>query len=322
MENLQPIFHEYQLYPHSITLVKSVWRVETDRGTFAIKKVATSSDHLNFIFQTLSYLKRSGLDAVTPFVLARGGQPFIPFEDGFVYLTPWVEGRSGKDLIEELDWIPDAFAQLGRMHRLSIGKHTDQMEFLYKEGVRLQESWNQRIDRLHEFRDMVSKRLYPSPIDAVFMANIDQLMEMSIQAAGRLEEWLRSAQEQEEIRLSFCHGRLNPDHIILGDQLSFINFDRANLDFPARDLSYLIRFLAARMGSGAMVEDWLNRYIKENPLSNDEIEILNISLQFPALLVQFLERYYTQQLKGKWTELTLTRRFEKMLDEQNLLTHF
>lgn len=322
MEQLRTILvQEYDIVPTSILSVRSVWKVETEKGTFAAKVCDNSTQQLHYIHQSLQYLRQSGFTAVSPYVLTKAGQPFVQLEDGALYLVPWIEGRTGRDLIERSEWIASAFSQLGTMHRMSIGKYKEQIETLQTEGNRLQQNWNQRIHRMNEFRELVNKRIYPSPIDVVFMANIDELMEMAIEATGRLEEWLKSSEESNEIRLTLCHGRLNPEHMIQSDELYFINFDRANLDFPARDLSYMIRYLTARMGEAAIVEDWLNRYVAENPLGAKEIEILNISLQYPSMLIQFLERYYSEQFAGKWTEISLVRRFEKMIDEQQLLLH-
>lgn len=315
------LYHHYDINPASVQDVRGIWKITSDKGTYAVKISSSTPEHLRFVHHTLQYLQQSGFMGVLPFVLTRDGLPYAYDEGGLIYVVPWMEGRSGKDLLQQTDWISTAFTQLGSMHRISMGKYKEQLDTLNREGQQLQESWSGRIHRLNEFREAVNKRVYPSPIDVVFMANIDELLEMAIEATGRLEEWLKSTEEAEELRLTLCHGRLHAEHMILADQHYFINFDHANLDFPARDLSYLIRHLSARMGEAAMLEGWLNDYMRENPLTTDELEILNISLQYPSMLIHFLERYYTQQLAGKWTELTLVRRFEKMIYDQNLLQH-
>ncbi len=322
MENLHSLLlQHYDIDPASIHSIHSIWKVSSTKGSFAVKKCSNTPQQLHFVHNALQYLRQSGFIGVLPFVLTRNGHPYVQVPDGAVYVVPWIEGRTGSDILDRTDWVSATFSQLGTMHRISRGKYKEQLDTLFQEGNRLQQSWNGRIHRLNEFREVVHQRVYPSPIDVVFMANVDELLEMAISATGRLEEWLKSVGEAEEIRLTICHGRLHPEHIIYADQHYFINFDHANLDFPARDLSYLIRYLSARLGERAKIEEWLNRYVDENPLTTEELEILNISLQYPSMLIQFLERYYTLQLTGRWTELTLVRRFEKMIDEQHLLQH-
>lgn len=322
MEKLHALLHHhYDIVPTSVQVVRNIWKVTSDKGAYAVKKCSSTPEHFQFVHHGIQYLRQSGFSGVLPYVQTRDGLPYAHIEGGLLYVVPWIEGSSGKDLLNHTDWLDNAFTQLGSMHRIGMGKYTEQLDTLYREGQQLQENWSSRIHRLNEFREVANKRVYPSPIDVVFMANIDEMLEMAIEATGRLEEWLKSTEEADEIRLTFCHGRLHTEHMILAEQFYVINFDHANLDFPARDLSYLIRHLSARMGDAAMIEGWMNRYVRENSLTNEEYEILNISLQYPTMLIHFLERYYTQQLAGKWTELTLVRRFEKMIYEQNLLQH-
>lgn len=320
MEQLRSyLLHEYDIVPTSMKQVQSVWKVTSDKGTFAVKISKQTAQHLAFVQQNLLYMQQAGVTGVLPFIPTKGGQPFIPLVDGAIYVVPWIEGATGKEIIQKPHILEAMFTQLGSMHRLGMGRYREQLGTLFYEGERLQKSWNGRINRLQEFREQVNKRVYPSPIDVVFMANIDQLLEVTIEATGRLEEWLKATEDAEEIRLTLCHGRLGIDHMIFAEQSYFINFDHANLDFPARDLSFLLRHLISRMGDQTRLEGWLELYLQHNSLTSDELEILNISLQYPSSVIQFLERYYTEQFAGRWTELTLVRRFEKLIDEQQLL---
>lgn len=313
------LLQQYGINAKSFSQVRSVYKVDSDQGAFAVKFSKMSPQQMIFLHQRISYFHQFGFTGAIPYKVTRNGLPFVQLADWILYVVPWIEGQSGKSISEHSEQIGAIFTQLGHMHRLGSSRYRETGEDLIVEVKNLVENWNVQIQRLVEYREQVSSRVYPSPVDVVFMANVDEIKDMAVEATGRLEEWLNRMEDQEQLQLTFCHGRLHFEHIIIQDHPIFINFDRGNLDVPARDLSYLIRHLTTQLGDRVHIERWMDRYMREYMLTREDVEILSISLQYPTSIFQFLEGYYSHQYAGKWTELTLVRRFEKMLNEQYLL---
>lgn len=322
MDEFKFLYQYYSLQPKEIHRIQSVWKVTTDRGVFAVKKSHTPPEHFQFVVDALHRLYHRGFGGIVPYVMSNTGIPYIPLDEGILYVTPWIEGVTGGELVNHQPlWLDKAFEQLGIIHRLCRKESVDWSE-VEEEATLLLNNWSQMTEWLHECIELVHKRMYPSPVDVVFMANADLLVEMGVEACGRLDEWCKHAKDRKELEFTFCHGRISPDHLIYSDQLYMINYDHASMDFPARDLAYLIRSAVLKAKHGDLVVKGLQLYLEENPLQPADLEVLKLSLLFPAQIIHFLKRYYSKQFNPKWTEMALVRRFERLIAEHLSLRNF
>ncbi|CCQ97442.1 hypothetical protein CULT_630026 [[Clostridium] ultunense Esp] len=314
-KELKPVLEAYGLHPTSLQKKREVWKITTLGGTFALKKTKASSTRLERITASLEGLARFKVDGPIYPLPERGGRLFLEREEGNYLLTPWIEGRTGEELFAETDWVKEAMERLARIHRV-MRQEVKTRETLLPAGQELLKNWNRRMKQMIAWKERVAKHAYPSPVDAVFMANVEDLLEMSGKAAAELEAGILEWEKEEESVITFCHGRLSTDHVLVAEHPYFLNFTHSVYDLPVRDLVYFLRHFLRKTRRKEELESWLSAYLAKNELDPFQRRLLPLSFLYPIEVTRFLEQYYEGKMKGSWFEIELVRRFEKLLDEQ------
>lgn len=309
------VIDAYGLKPIKIKQIGLIHRIKTEQGTFALKKTSTSIDRLHAILFSLRELARLREDTPLYPIPDRRGNLYVTGEGGTYLLTPWIEGKSGNLLYDEPEGVKDLLLRLARMHH-AMREEEGIAERLLPAGEGLLKRWNGRMKRMLLWKEWASRQTYPSPIDVVFMANVEGLMDMSARATAMLEESLSEWEKEESTYLTFCHGKLSPEHILIAEHPYFINFDHAAYDLPIRDLVYFLRQMLRRTRKTEDLGAWIEAYLSKNELDPFQRKLLLLTFLYPMEVTRFLEQYYEGKMDRSWHEIELVPRFERLMDEQ------
>lgn len=314
-KEIAQVLDAYGLKAQELRPFRSVTKVETTGGVYALKKSRLPTEQLSSLLRSLFELSRLRIDTPLYPLPDKAGRLFIPTEEGNYLLTPWVVGRSGEDLLTDTEWVPQALERLARIHR-TLREEERIKDRLLPAARRLVTRWNKRMKDLLSWKEIAARRIYPSPVDVVLMANVEELMDMASQATTQLEEAVREWENKEEGEVTFCHGRLSPEHIVMADHPYFLNFDHASYDLPIRDLIFFLRQILRTTRKNEELSTWLTAYLSKNELDAFQRRLLPLSFLYPINVTRFLEQYYTQAMTPSRHEIELVPHLERLLDEQ------
>ncbi|WP_047150603.1 phosphotransferase [Aneurinibacillus tyrosinisolvens] len=271
-----------------------LWRLETDRGTFALKETRESPEQLYFVANWLYFLHTAGVRSVIPFQITKYGEPYILTRQGIYMLRPWVQSGAGMELFS--DWETSAITEMARIHRASEAAKEHWKGYAPVTLARIRERWKGGVSALHQM--LIAPQSGASLFESAVKGSGDYVLRYAVRAVKQLDELQNKGIGEEGLALSLCHGRIHRENIIAGGngELYFINFDRANLDTPVRDLAIFFRRYAPRRQWDSRVGmNWMRAYESVRPLSHGEKKLLACYLLYPERMMKELSRYTKEE---------------------------
>lgn len=295
-------------------------RMETTVGTFALWEIEDTTHFL----KTYQILRRfSGPSRhLMPYVPFANGQLLLKVHGHLYVLSPYPQGENAFSLLMrgEMHWIRSLFRVLAMVHR----EHAFTLPAPeLKESLRhLSERWKEDEQTLKEWIKSAQNALYPSPIEAILVANADDLLQGMATARAAIDLYLKEDALPVSYEIVFSHGALSLKNIYLARQgVMLVDWRKATMDAPARDLSRILREViqtAVPLGIAVEIEDWLKAYERVRPLSVLDRQLLYVALHYPHEPLAFLKGWKHQAHEGG--TLQATHAFESALD-QYVLVH-
>jgi CotS family spore coat protein len=282
--------------------VRAVWKLTTDQGVYALKKVVHPEEKLLFIYQATEHLWKNGFTALSRFVPTKEGQPFIKKEDGLYFLSEWIAGHESD--LNDPDELKQAVELMARLHFASRG-------FVPTIDAMTKTRWAGWVERFEsELHDLVTQKLRISETPAsqwneleyVFMQTIEPMMEMAETGVQILREsgYPRVLGEARKQR-GFVHGDFTYHNFIrmTDGNMSVIDFDYCAFELRVHDLARFMRKMLRRSHwDPELGHTILSQYHAVNPLSQDELEVLRAVLYFPQRYWRAVERGF---VSGRYT---------------------
>ncbi|GAF64100.1 hypothetical protein BTS2_0992 [Bacillus sp. TS-2] len=305
------ILFYYDLYPEHIEDFGKIKRVESNHGVFALKETQLTPLQADEFVQAMRMLTKHNYQQVVPIIPTKYGEYVVSTKEHSYYLMPWVEPVEylGRETQEE-----KIVAQMAIIHRLTVQTQKISKEKIDKSYQSLLSHWEHRRMELSRFTDRCEAKTYMSPFELSFVTHSYMLDQMAERAQYHLEKWYEACSEKEKYRIALCHSRLTRSHSIfnLENEPLLINFERASLDTPARDIAGFCRFSFPKaMWSEDEVMKWFYRYERHLPLLDEEKHLICAYLNFPEPIVFAVEFYLNQ--RRSISEIEHVQRLEKRL---------
>jgi spore coat protein YsxE len=304
---LRRVIARYGWNPVQVTRVRGAWRVETEDGTFALKKASCSAKKLSFLHQAVEEVRSQGGDALLPWIPTGKGRPFLEERGRAWYATRWSGGvLDPRDAPAE-----ELIRQLAVLHRL-LEKPADRgKEFRYRAGTGLVERWRGHRERIQEYRSKLKTRGFASPFEQMLSDHAD-LLDKAFSFAVRGMERFVETERGIPPRYTLCHGRIHPHNILKGDRgWIWIDWDHARVDSPVRDLALFFRQFSDPSEGGSGILSLLEVYEQERKLSRKEKKLLALYLAYPDGIGELLRQY---RKPGGIAEAEAVRRLRLELD--------
>ncbi|MFD2169016.1 CotS family spore coat protein [Tumebacillus lipolyticus] len=272
--------------------VRAVVKIETDRGTFALKKVGHKPEKLQFICEAQEHLWNNGFQKLPRFVKTGDGRPFIEVEDGLIFLSNWIEGKESNvnDLV-----------QLKQIVRLQAELHRASRGFQPSVEAHIKTRWAGWIERFEEeLADIADtyKRFRgqqpQSELEEVFLATVEPMLEMAETGVRELKASpYREVLRRERNLRGFVHGDFTYHNFIQtpDDEMMVIDFDYCAHELRAHDFARFMRKMLRRtdwsVDTGNLI---LRTYHEVDHLYEDELQVLRAVLFFPQRYWRAVER--------------------------------
>ncbi|MCM3568380.1 spore coat protein YsxE [Neobacillus mesonae] len=290
LEALAPILEQYHIEPHFIEDYGSIQKIYSNKGTFALKKIAPTAG-TDFI-RHVHYLYQKGFNRIVPIYPTMDGRYAVLHNQFLYYLMPWMANESRDQKSQQL------FRELARLHTLS----TKEMTINKEERNEHYEKTIQQLDKHQEFLDgfidVCERQTYMSPFELLFCLYYNEISQALRFSKEKFEEWYENTKDNEKARAVVAHGKLSPDHFLFDERGYgyFINFENASYGSPIHDLlPFISRSLSTGPRRSDDTVDLIYHYFKYFPFREEEKLLFYSYLAYPIPIIQTIEKYYRKQ---------------------------
>lgn len=300
--------NEYDFRIIKAEKVKSVIKVTTRLGIFAIKKSQVSHHQAKRMNEILHFLKEQQFPAA-PMIPNKFGDLLVPVKDGNIYVTKWADGEPLKlNMNNHLLKMVEVMAQ---MHKIGLEFQPRSMTYQHHlDEMFIRRNWEERIDQLKKYYKLLKRKGSNSTFEYLFLTYYPFLKDWSEEAVERLSEWVIQYHSTDSLRKTISHGRIHHRNaLIMPDgEVLLLDFDHVRIDTPVRDLAYFIRNYISNKENRKWTSIWVKSYENILPLAASEKKLLASYLLFPDKMMT-LVRHYEQKEKD-WPEEEYTRKLQ------------
>nr|WP_263325540.1 spore coat protein YsxE [Neobacillus sp. Marseille-Q6967] len=301
------ILKNYQVKPYFVEEYGSILKVFSNKGTFALKKIAPTLGtdfvrHVHLLYQ-------KGYNRIVPIYPTMDGRYAVLHDKSLYYLMPWMPNEVKEDRQQTNHQL---FRELARLHTISAKEIKINKEERAEHYEKTIQQFEKNQEFLDGFIDECEKKTYMSPFELLFCLYYNEISQALRFAKTKFEEWYEKTKEDKKARMVITHGKLSNEHFLYDDKGYgyFINFENARYGAAFHDLlPYLSRALNTNPKRNDDVIEWVNHYLKYFPFKADEKLLFYSYLAYPIPIIQEVERYYKK--KPPRNELKFVRQLQR-----------
>lgn len=311
------LFERFNLKVNDVVPIRNVYVLTTNKGEKVLKKIDYSIDDLDFIHNSISYVK-SKFDRVIDFVETKDGRVFTEWRNEIYCVMDLVPGREC-DFNNPID-LSLASKALAGLHKASEGLKTNrEKKFIAGKNV---DTYKRRYQELQLFSNIAKLHEYKTEFDTIFLENVDLHLKQMEESIKILEASSIAELCKEKNKIGLCHNDLAYHNILINeDNAYFIDFDYAIINLKVHDLCNFINKVIKNFAFDLEKADTiLKDYCSENSLDNRELEVLYGMLYFPEDFYSISRDYYTR--RKDWEEEVFLDRLIKKVSYREERTEF
>ncbi|ASS74922.1 hypothetical protein CIG75_07955 [Tumebacillus algifaecis] len=314
----------YGLKILDVKAVRAVVKVETDRGTFALKKVSHKPEKLQFMYEAQEHLWNNGFQKLPRFVKTQDGRPFLELKDGLIFLNNWIDGKESN--VNDTEQLIQIVRLQADLHRASRGFTPSVEAHIKTRWAGWIERYEGQMDDIESIYLRFKDQEPQNELEATFKATIEPMRDMAKTGVALLKAspYLDVLRRERNLR-GFVHGDFTYHNFIRtpdGD-MQVIDFDYCSHELRVHDFARFMRKMLRRTDwSVEMGNLILNTYHEIDPLYEDELQVLRAVLFFPqrywrAVERGFLSHRYTPEgsIKKMRQEVARLDNWQRYLDD-------
>lgn len=295
--------------------LRKVFLLSTDEGNKILKRVNYSVERIEFISESLDYLKKSYKNIIS-YNKLKNNLNYIKWKDGTYIVMDILDGReaSFSNPVE----IELCAENIALMHN-AAGGITSYLRGRYKKDFR-DKSFKLKLEKAAKdfeyIKTVVDKYEYKNEFDKLFLSNADKYINQIKNTERDIDESSYEKLRNNDDNIVICHNDLAyHNFLIKNSEVNIIDFDYMTLDLRICDISDFL--LKAIKNSAFDIDKMIlamNSYEKVNPLTKEEKELIYIYLEFPKDIYSITTDYYFK--RKKWTyDVYLNRLSAKLNNE-------
>lgn len=325
---IEEYFHEKI---DSINYIQEDFLITIRNGTtYRLRRQDNSGGRSLFTYAALIHMSNNRFRNIT---YPLNTKPFI-FEDRMYYIFHNNTGREGS--LENLQDVRQCAGLLAQMHKSGEGftgqkalrimndlNQTDDGDeriaevgrYIRKDLGKLPELYAHRTAELERYKKLANRR--NGKFDYEYVAIADYYCEK----AASLQQSLTESGYNElvtfySLKGAICHKEFTAHNVLFGDRPYIVNFDNCSIDLPVLDLANIIkRKMRKDKWSAATAHSIINSYVKQRDLTQADINILKITLEYPQKLWRIVNKYYNS--RRTWCEKSCLQKLEEIKNEKN-----
>lgn len=263
--------------------------------------------------------------------------PFI-FENKIYYLSNCVNGREGN--VENISDLRHSAIMLAHMHKAAEGftlqkairymeefnasiedgsKEADVSKFVRMELGNLPELYIHRSQELKRYKKVAKK--HNNHFDYEYISIADYYCEKAEKLCYDIEKsGYNELVTFYNFRGTLCHKEFAPHNVIFTEKNTtasgVVEFGSCSIDLPVLDLANLIKRRMRKCGWIPQTANMIiNSYIKYRNLTQADINILKIILDYPQKLWRIVNVYYNS--RKTWCEKSCLKKLEEIKNEKD-----
>ena len=310
------VLQDYGIMPQNISIVqsggiKAVWKIETLDKTLCLKRLRQTFDKVLFSVHAQIYIKNNRGN-VPEVVLNQSGQPVSQYNDQLFVVYEWLEGND-IDFNNSSD-LEAALKGLAAFHKTSKGYQYPENARESSKFGKWPEQYTSMLNMFKEWKDFALKNRSDESHE-LFLKYVDSMIEAANLALELIDksQYKRLSRPNSDLKV-LCHQDFGKGNAISTTEgIVILDLDSVTYDFSARDLRKIIGKLAIEddLLSINKMNDILNWYSRENPITDDEKIILYIDLLFPHWFHGLVKNQYLNNKQIKPSKIEDVVRFEK-----------
>jgi len=255
--NKKDLLDYYNIKPKSIKKIGSASIITTDDKKYVIKKVNRKIDPFDYLltrnFNNFPKVYSNIKDEVELVEFIEENN--IPVEqklEDLVYLVSMLHTKTTYYKTVDDDYLKNIYESI-----------IDRQEKMYQYYSNLQ--------------DMIELEVYMSPANYLLVRNITLVYLALRKSREYIEKWYEIINESKKVRLAYIHGNLEKEHLIEGNDLYLVSWDKSRIDLPIYDLETLYRKSYLDVNLSSILEIYNSKY----PLKKEEYYLLISILLIP-----------------------------------------
>ncbi|MCK6257938.1 spore coat protein YsxE [Fictibacillus sp. KIGAM418] len=317
--NYGPVLFQYDLYPEKIEAFGKVKKVISRRGTFALKETSLNEEESNWFTHVVHRLSEIGYHQVVPLYPTKYGDYTVQHGNKTYYLMPWFAGgeRLGQTREEVM------IDEIGKIHYLTLKEQDFSPEVVDHSFQYLMQRWETRQLEMERFAEESERMPYMSPFELTYLSHFHHMMKMAEEAKRRLKDWYDACHAEKRYRSALCHGKLSRNHLLFSHhgEPHLLNFEKAVLDTPVRDLAIFFRKAVhhsnwTREEGGRL----LSLYQRHIPLLEEEKSLLVSYMSYPEPIFNSVDLY--RHKRERFSQIEFVHRLEKRISAMRHIRDF
>ena len=165
----------------------------------------------------------------------------------------------------------------------------EQLKKMYED---MQNEVNYLMNYYNDLNNYIDNITFMSPTEYLLVSNINLFYYLLSFVKVESENWYKEVNKTKGIRYSMIHNNLELSHLMEGNNISLISWNKAHIDIPIKDLVKLYQNNYDLLD----LEDFIKEYEKENHLDYKEKLFLLLNLSIPKR-IEFTNNTYLDSYK-------------------------
>ena len=279
-KSIRNIFTRNSLIPKRLTLKNNVRIIDTEKGSFVIKK-KNNNKNIDHVYK---YLESRAFD----------------------YYPSKLDETDEYEMYEFIDDSNEPYEQKAidiiNLLTLLHSKTTFYKEVDFDYYKEVYEELTNRINYLDTYYtnliSIIEKEVYMSPSNYLIARNIGRIYKMLSYCQYNLEKWYELIKDKKKMRVVNIHNNINIDHYLKKDKPYFISWGKSKIDSPIYDLLIFYKNHYLDLDFSELFYLYESRY----KLTDDERLLLFIYMALPP------------KMEVNESEYNLCRKHRKVLD--------
>jgi len=289
--NFRKIIEKNELNLKRITIKKNVRIVDTDNGSFVIKRKINNN-----------------LDSVYKYLKSRA----------FDYFPNKLDETTELEMYEYIEDSDEPIEQkaIDIMYLLSLlhSKTTFYKEIDFDYYKEIYENINARLEYLYNYYNdiisLIEKEVYMSPSNYLIARNFTTIYQTINYCHTNLEKWYDKIKDKKKMRVVNIHNNICLEHFLKSEKPYFISWNNSKIDMPLYDLLCFYKRHYLDLDFSELFHIYESRYT----LLEEERMLLFILIAIPDK-IELNDTEYNLCIK-------ISRFFDYLYKSQNLITTY
>jgi CotS family spore coat protein len=306
------VSENYDIDIKSFGPFKDGFLVVTNNEKLILKKSNLSNERLLFIHAAKEHLFKNKFENIDRYICTYDGKPFISVENTNYVMINYIEGIECN--FDNKSEIVNISRLLASFHKASKG-FAPQGNIVKRSDLgKMPLLFSKRLDEIKKLKKVAKKG--KTKFDYLFLQNYDYFSNIAEHALNSINNsnYKEIVNKTREDGI-FCHHDFTHHNILHTDKKYFIvNFDFCCYELKVYDIANFLRRKMRKCNwSINEARIILNEYRQIEEITEDEMKILKIILQFPQKFWRVVNKYYNS--KRSWSEKSFVIRLQEVIDE-------